>query len=134
VGLGAEDISRERGELKDVFAKLHASLSLGAVPDSLPCREQERQRLGGFLNRALTEGKGLDTASVLLLHACACWVCRFWPDGEKIQNQHPICAGVPAAVKPGDLCQPKTCIAYIRKANTSSSNLTGPVLVLMAAV
>jgi hypothetical protein len=26
------------------------------VPDSLPCRDEERKRLGGFLNRALHEG------------------------------------------------------------------------------
>lgn len=56
VGLGASDIDHQRGELKDVFAKLHAHLSLGSVPDSLPCRDEERKRLGGFLNRALHEG------------------------------------------------------------------------------
>jgi hypothetical protein len=58
LGLGAADIDRERVELRDAFAKLHGSLSLGSVPDSLPCRDEERQRLGGFLNRALHEGAG----------------------------------------------------------------------------
>lgn len=56
VGLGASDVGRERVELKDAFAKLHASLSLGAVPESLPCRDEERKRLGGYLKRALNEG------------------------------------------------------------------------------
>lgn len=56
VGLGAADIDHQRGELKDVFARLHAHLSLGSVPDSLPCRDEERKRLGGFLNMALHEG------------------------------------------------------------------------------
>lgn len=58
VGLGAADTDHERGELKDAFAKLHAHLSLGSVPDSLPCRDEERKRLGGFLGRALHEGEG----------------------------------------------------------------------------
>lgn len=57
VGLGAADTEHGRGELKDSFAKLHASLSLGSVPDSLPCREEERKRLGGFLGRAMHEGE-----------------------------------------------------------------------------
>lgn len=57
VGLGAADVERDRAELKDSFARLHAALSLGSVPDTLPCRDEERKRLGGFLNRALTEGE-----------------------------------------------------------------------------
>jgi hypothetical protein len=57
VGLGAANIDHDRGELKDTFAKLHAHLSLGSVPDSLPCRDEERKRLGSFLNRALLEGE-----------------------------------------------------------------------------
>lgn len=59
MGLGAASIDRERVELKDAFAKLHGSLSLGSVPDSLPCRDEERKRLSGFLTRALHEGAGL---------------------------------------------------------------------------
>jgi hypothetical protein len=79
VGLGAADTEHGRGELKDSFAKLHAALSLGSVPDSLPCREEERKRLGGFLGRAMHEGELEHTFSCLKLdgifdcrtaHAC----------------------------------------------------------------
>lgn len=54
-GLGASDTG-PRQELRDAFGRLHAALSLAAVPRSLPCREEERTRLQGFVKRSLHEG------------------------------------------------------------------------------
>lgn len=56
-GLGTTDIGRQRVRQQDAFAALHASLSLAAVPASLPCRQEERTRLDAFLSRALREGE-----------------------------------------------------------------------------
>lgn len=75
MGLGAADVERERADIKDTFAKLHAHLSLGSVPQSLPCRDEERKRLSGFLNRALHEGACRYTVRCCLqgcLTAAAC--------------------------------------------------------------
>jgi hypothetical protein len=58
--LGASDIAPQRADPAqqgDAFSRLHMALSLGSVPASLPCREEERTRLKTFVNRALTEGQ-----------------------------------------------------------------------------
>eukprot|EP00775_Hariotina_reticulata_P010397 gene10397-10555_t len=61
-GLGAADIAQhraDRAQQGDAFSRLHTALSLGSVPASLPCREEERARLKTFVNRALTEDGGV---------------------------------------------------------------------------
>jgi hypothetical protein len=60
-GLGAAELGRQQQQLeqRDAFARLHASMSLACVPASLPCREDERSRLQGFVRRALHEGESV---------------------------------------------------------------------------
>ncbi|KAF8073069.1 ORC1A [Scenedesmus sp. PABB004] len=58
-GLGAGDLGGARSEQADAFGRLHAALSLAAVPASLPCRDDERVRLQGFVARALKEDGGV---------------------------------------------------------------------------
>jgi hypothetical protein len=59
-GLGAAELGQQQQlEQRDAFARLHASMSLACVPASLPCRQDERSRLQGFIRRALHEGESV---------------------------------------------------------------------------
>jgi hypothetical protein len=80
-GLGATELAQQQQlEQRDAFARLHASMSLACVPASLPCRQEERSRLQGFVRRALHEGEHVVTGSrlsymrmyaVCMMNACA---------------------------------------------------------------
>lgn len=81
-GLGAAELGQQQQlEQRDAFARLHASMSLACVPASLPCRQEERGRLQGFVRRVLHEGALLQAAGICLhcasihaaeLHCCVC--------------------------------------------------------------